>query len=197
MSASIIDAIDKELEQLQRVRAILAGAPDTINKATDALSGKRRGRPAGSKNLNTFVSPLNLTIKKRGRPPVSDKSAPPSEPVKAKRVLSDEARNKIAEAQKKRWASAKRAAKKAAKEVESGLAAKKVATKDAAKKAVTKKVPAKKAPATKAPAAKKVTAKRVIAKKVTTKKAVVKRAPLKSVPATPTPPTESQSSITE
>jgi hypothetical protein len=151
VSVNIIEAIDKELELLQRVRAILVEPPDTINKATDALPGKRRGRPAEIRNFNTFVSPLTPTIKRRGRPAGSLTSAAHPEPVKARRVLSDEARNKIADAQKKRWASARLAAKKAAKETESVKAAKKTASKVVAKKAVAKKVPAKKAPA---PAAK-------------------------------------------
>ena len=148
MSTNIIEAIDKELEQLQRVRAILADTPDTVSSATASLPGKRRGRPAGSKNLDSSISPLRPKIKKRGRPVASGKSASVAQPGQAKRVMSAEGKAKIAAAQKKRWASAKRAAKKAAKEAAAVVVAKKSAKKTTAKKATAKKIAFKTTPAT-------------------------------------------------
>ena len=174
MSVNIIEAIDRELEQLQRVRAMLADTSDTMTKATAALPGKRRGRPAGSKNLNTSISPLAPATKKRGRARKSAQAASLVEPVKAKRVMSDLGKARIAAAQKKRWASAKRAAKKAEKEAQSSAAAKTIPNKAAAKKATAKKAVAKKA----------------VAKKVPAKKTVAKAAAAGS-----TPSTESQSNV--
>ena len=187
MSPSIIELIDKELEQLQRVRAILAETetPNVVTEVAAALPGKRRGRPAGTKNLNSFIAPLDPIAKKRVRRAGSGVSASAAEPVMAKRVMSEEGKAKIAAAQKKRWASAKRAAKKAAREAESVAAAKKTAKPAPAKKAVAKKAPAKKAAPTKPPAAKKA-----VAKKVTAKKAVVNKAAAKTTPVNPASTTE-------
>ena len=189
MSTNIIAAIDKEIEHLQRVRAMLAETPE-ITEVAEALPGKRRGRLSGTKNLNSFIAPLDPIAKKRGGRAGSGVSAPAAEPVMAKRVMSDEGKAKIAAAQKKRWASTKRAAKKAAREAESVAAAKKTAKPAPAKKAVASKAPAKKAAPTKAPAAKKA-----VAKKVKAKKAVVKTPSVKLAPAPTTPTTEAQAPL--
>ncbi len=72
----ILDAIDREIANLQQVRRLLAGgdegAPAPAKRAAAKAPARRPGRPAGAKG--------------------------------AKRQLSDEARARIAAAQKKRWA---------------------------------------------------------------------------------------------
>jgi hypothetical protein len=90
MNSSIIEAIDAEIEHLQQARAILTGTADA--PSTGKTSG--RGRPKGSKNAM--------------------KAAPVTT---AKRTMSAEGRARIADAQKKRHAAKKRAAKKAATEI--------------------------------------------------------------------------------
>jgi hypothetical protein len=74
-----------------------------------------------------------VTSKRIGRPPGPATKAAPAKRATKKRVLSAEARAKIGEAQRKRWAKSKKAAKKT------------TPTKKQAKVTVTK-VPAKKAP---------------------------------------------------
>ena len=81
MTANIIKAIDKEIAELQSAKAILLGIPSST------ATGKKRGRPAGSTNKSSALTVL-----------------------KSKRVLSPEGKAKIAAAQKKRWAAAKKAA---------------------------------------------------------------------------------------
>ncbi len=76
----IIEAIDKEIATLKEARALLSNIPD-----------------------------VEKVIKRRGRPPGSVKKAA-TESAKPKRILSPEAKAKIAAAQKKRWAAAKKAA---------------------------------------------------------------------------------------
>ena len=77
---------------------------------------------------------LNGTVtgERRGRPPASAKQNTPK-----KRVLSAEARAKIAEAQRRRWAKSKRAAKKATPKKNTTISV----TKVAAKKAPVKRQP--------------------------------------------------------
>jgi hypothetical protein len=79
----ILAAIDSEISKLQQVRAILT---DSTPKAA-LVPGKRPvGRP---KKIATAV---------------------PAVPATKKRVMSEDARARIAAAQKKRWAAAKKAA---------------------------------------------------------------------------------------
>ena len=85
----ILAKIDAELSRLQEAKRLLSGTPDVL-----ATLSKGRGRPKGSTNA----------------------PKPEAAPAKAKRVMSDEARARIGEATRKRHASNKRAAKKAAKE---------------------------------------------------------------------------------
>ena len=92
LSQRIIEAIDTEIAKLQRIRSLLADRT-TITGATASLPGRRRGRPV-----------------------LSEKAPPTAEFAKATRVISAEGRAKIAAAQRKRWASTKRAIKKAATE---------------------------------------------------------------------------------
>ena len=86
MNTSIIEAIDKELARLQEARRLLSGVKSVNLPDLKAP----RGRPKGKKNV------------------------PAPEPIKVRRIISDEGRARIAAAQKKRWAARKRAAKKAA-----------------------------------------------------------------------------------
>jgi hypothetical protein len=78
--ARILSELDAEIARLQHIRATLSG---TIGTPPAALGQKKRGRPKGSKN--------NVS----------------AAPVKKSRVMSPEARKRIAEAQRKRWAAQK------------------------------------------------------------------------------------------
>ncbi len=74
----VIAEIDKEIARLQQARDILAGSEEVV--------AVKRGRKPAAKPAAT---------KRPGRP------------VGSKRVLSAEARKRIADAQKKRWAAQK------------------------------------------------------------------------------------------
>jgi hypothetical protein len=76
-TAKMIAALDEELARLRQVRDLLAGG------APEEPVKRKRGRPA--KTAIKTVAP----------------------PVVKKRNLSDEARQRIAEAQKRRWAAQK------------------------------------------------------------------------------------------
>ncbi len=82
----MLEAIDEEIQRLQMVRSLLGG------EETPARRGRKPKEPAAAAK------------KKVGRPAGS------------KRALSPEARERIAEAQRKRWAASKKAAKRAAKQ---------------------------------------------------------------------------------
>lgn len=88
MNNGIIEAIDAQIAELQKARAILAGTTDVL----PGLTKGKRGRPKGSKNV--------------------------AAPAKTKRVMSEEGRARISAATKKRHAARKRATKKAAGEGE-------------------------------------------------------------------------------
>lgn len=91
MPETILSAIDTEIAKLQQARRLLTDA-----SATPAVSeAKRRGRPKGTNNA-------------------AKTAAVKTAPAKAKRTMSAEGKARIAEAQKKRWAEQKKAAKKAA-----------------------------------------------------------------------------------
>lgn len=87
----ILAAIDAEIAKLQEAKQLLSGASASVPQKA------RRGRPKGSKIA-----------------PVKDQGT-------RKRALSVEGRAKIAEAQRKRHASRKKAAKSAAKDVPAQL----------------------------------------------------------------------------
>jgi hypothetical protein len=87
-TAVIIDQIDKEISRLQQAKAVLTGATATPIK-------RAPGRPKTSKAVERILS---VTQAKR-----------------VKRVVSVEAKAKMAQAQTARWAKVRRAAKKAAK----------------------------------------------------------------------------------
>jgi hypothetical protein len=78
---AILAAIDEEIRKLQQARAMLSSSPSSPAK-------KSIGRPRGAK---TQKAPVAVQSKKR--------------------VLSEEARARIAAAQTKRWAAARKAAK--------------------------------------------------------------------------------------
>jgi hypothetical protein len=128
-TSEIIRTLDEEISRLQRIRQLLS---------TQLSPQKRRGRPPGSAN-----KPKSTTVK----------SAPnKAKPAKKTRKLTAEGRERIAAAQRARWAKLNNAAKK-------GVANKSAARKTAAKKTNTKKTAAKK----------------VVVKKVAAKREPVKR----------------------
>jgi len=87
---SIIAKINVEIDQLQRARALLAGSGE------------------GASKLVSVGSKPEYTGKKRGPKPGSKRAVTPG---KKRRTLSPEARLKIAEAQRRRWAAQKTATK--------------------------------------------------------------------------------------
>jgi hypothetical protein len=82
----VIHQIDTEIAKLQQAKVLLGGGAMT----SPAIKGKR-GRPKGSASTKRAVA--KKTVAKKTRKP-----------------LSSEARKKIADAQKVRWAKAKKAA---------------------------------------------------------------------------------------
>ncbi len=89
-TSDIVVAIDAEIAQLQKVKALLTG--------TDLTTKRKPGRPAGvaAPNKATSFNPVEVAKKTR------------------RRTMSAEGRAKIAAAQKARWAKSKRVAKKTA-----------------------------------------------------------------------------------
>jgi hypothetical protein len=120
----IVLAIDAEIAQLQKVKALLTG--------TDVAMKRKPGRPAGASAPATSFNPVEFAEKPEKR-----------------RTMSTEGRAKIAAAQKARWAKSKRAAKKASRKAASAppkkaVTAKPVTRKTAqVKKAVAVKKPTK------------------------------------------------------
>jgi hypothetical protein len=94
--SDIIFAIDAEIEQLQKVKALLAD--------TD-LTKRKPGRPAGAGAANkaTRFNPVEFAKKS------------------TRRIMSAEGRAKIAAAQRARWAKSKKVAKKTAHKAASAL----------------------------------------------------------------------------
>lgn len=88
----IVLAIDSEIAQLQKVKALLTDI--------DVTTKRRPGRPARVRTGNDAV---HLNPETSARKP-------------KRRTMSTEGRAKIAEAQKLRWEESKKAAKKAARE---------------------------------------------------------------------------------
>ena len=83
--------------------ALLVSERDRLNRAIEILGApvKRRGRPPGRKLAGTTESVTASVAAPAGPPPTKRK----------RRKLSPEARKRISEAQKKRWAKAKKASK--------------------------------------------------------------------------------------
>ena len=121
----ILEAIDQQITQLQKARALLADtagetAAITTTEQKTQPTGKRRGRPKGS------VSKKSVAVA-----PVAQKAA--------RRTMSAEGKARIAAAQKARWAAQKKAsvpAKPAAKKTSAKVTKKTGAT---TKKAVSGK----------------------------------------------------------
>jgi hypothetical protein len=90
----ILNQIDKQIQSLQAARALLADGPSlpTLSASGPSLtpSGKRRGRPPGVKSKKAALIPAI------------------SSPIKRK-PMSEEAKNKLRLAAKKRWKAAKKA----------------------------------------------------------------------------------------
>jgi len=80
---AIVEALDNEIARLQKVKALLSSSN------TNALAGEIKRSPGRPKKAATVVAP------------------------KKRKSMSPEARERIVEAQKARWAKVKRAAKKA------------------------------------------------------------------------------------
>ena len=91
----IIDQIDAQIAQLQKVRTLLANAASPIRR--------KPGRPSGSAKVISSARPNAVGTEKVAGKPSSI------------RTLSVEARQRIAAAQKARWAKSKAASKKTAK----------------------------------------------------------------------------------
>jgi hypothetical protein len=119
--SDIVLAIDAEITQLQKVKALLTDTDTTVQR--------KLGRPAGVSSPNKATS-FN--------------SAEFAEKPTKRHTMSAEARAKIAAAQKARWAKSKKAAKKATRKA-STISAEKTAVKtvtrkvDPLKKIVTEK----------------------------------------------------------
>jgi hypothetical protein len=81
---SILSLIEAEIAKLQRVRALLANTGKAVAKANKIVESTSK----------KAVSPLKSPAKTKAK-------------VKKQRVLSPEARKRIADAQRKRWAAQK------------------------------------------------------------------------------------------
>ena len=101
-TSDIVVAIDAEIAQLQKVKALLTG--------TDLTTKRKPGRPAGvaASNKATSFNPVEFAKKIK------------------RRSMSAEGRAKIAAAQKARWAKSRKVAKKAVHKAASGPAKKAV-----------------------------------------------------------------------
>jgi hypothetical protein len=86
----ILSAIDAEISKLQQARAIFTDYSDPIAATATATATPAKRGP--------------------GRPKKTPEAVKPAKKA-AKRVMSEEARSKIAAAQKKRWAASKKATK--------------------------------------------------------------------------------------
>lgn len=98
----IVDALDSEISRLRRVRDLLSEQGIARGFALDRttslrVQAKKRGRPPGSKNPTASVASDQMPSLRKG--------------------LSPEAKERIAVAQRKRWAKHKAAVKKAARDV--------------------------------------------------------------------------------
>lgn len=89
MIDSVLAQIDAEIAKLMQVRALLATTGKVAEQITERITKKKVGRPAKAAK--------------------AVKAAKPAKAAKAKkrRVLSPEARQRIADAQRKRWAAQK------------------------------------------------------------------------------------------
>ena len=112
-TSQIVLAIDAEIVQLQKVRALLTG--------TDTRVKRNPARPAGGTSAKNAIS--SKLVEFSGKRP----------------HMSAEGRAKIAAAQRARWAKSKKAAKKAAHQAASTSAKKAVTAKPVARKSTQMK----------------------------------------------------------
>jgi hypothetical protein len=111
---NILESIDQQILKLQQARSLLTDG--IVPAVSSAPAGKRRGRPKGSVKKTT-AAPAKVSAKV------------------SKRTMSEEGKQRIAAAQKVRWAAQKKSVKAAAKKA----AAKKASpAKKSARKTVAK-----------------------------------------------------------
>jgi uncharacterized protein (DUF2384 family) len=97
---SILTQIDAEIAKLMQVRSLLANTGKIADKITERLT-KKVGRPAKA------VKPVKVAkVAKAAKIAKAPKAAKVGK-TKKRRALSPEARQRIADAQRKRWAAQK------------------------------------------------------------------------------------------
>ncbi len=100
---SILAQIDAEIAKLMQVRSLLANTGKIADQITERLT-KKVGRPAkAAKTVKTGKVGRPAKIAKAEKAPKAGKVAK----TKKRRTLSPEARQRIADAQRKRWAATK------------------------------------------------------------------------------------------
>jgi hypothetical protein len=97
---SILAQIDAEIAKLTQVRSLLANTGKIADKITERLT-KKVGRPAKAAKVGRPAKAVK--VEKAIKAPKAAKVAK----TKKRRTLSPEARQRIAEAQRKRWAAQK------------------------------------------------------------------------------------------
>lgn len=88
---SVLAQIDAEIAKLTQVRALLATTGKVAETITERVT-KKRGRPAKAAKVVKAAKPAKVAKTKK---------------AKKRRTLSPEARQRIADAQRKRWAAQK------------------------------------------------------------------------------------------
>ncbi|MGA9071100.1 MAG: hypothetical protein WB424_12635 [Terracidiphilus sp.] len=100
---SILAQIDAEIAKLTQVRSLLANTGKIADKITERLT-KKVGRPAKAAKVGRPAKAVK--VEKVIKAPKAPKVAKVAK-TKKRRTLSPEARQRIAEAQRKRWAAQK------------------------------------------------------------------------------------------
>jgi Cdc6-like AAA superfamily ATPase len=95
---TILALIDAEIARLTQVRSLLASAGKVADKVTERIT-KKAAKKAGKARK----APKAAKAAKAAKAPKAPKAAK----VKKRRTLSPEARQRIADAQRKRWAAQK------------------------------------------------------------------------------------------
>jgi hypothetical protein len=96
----IRDTADQYLRQLGGGERVTT--PSMLAKEVEKRQGKRRGRPPGSRNAKPAAPETS---------PAPEEAA--TQPARKKRFMSEEARARIADAQRKRWAKLRRGTRNA------------------------------------------------------------------------------------
>ena len=104
----ILAQIDAEIAKLTQVRSLLANTGKIADQITERLT-KKVGRPAKAVKAGKVGRPAKAAkVGKVGRPAkVAKVEKAPKVAKTKKRTLSPEARQRIADAQRKRWAATK------------------------------------------------------------------------------------------